>query len=134
MSSITDGFRDAFLAGVGAVALGAEKSKELVDQLIAKGEITVDQGKQLNEELKHHAVVATTNLREDAIASQMAAMTAEERAAFVAKVAEMAATVDAKQASAAGKADAEAEAEVIEVVDADTPEAADAQEGETPAQ
>ena len=51
MTALTDGFKDVFLAGVGAMALGAEKSKELVDQLIAKGEITVEQGKEINAEL-----------------------------------------------------------------------------------
>ena len=56
MSSITDGFKDIFLAGIGAMAMGAEKSKEIVDQLIAKGELTVEQGKQLNTELAHRAV------------------------------------------------------------------------------
>lgn len=41
------------LAGIGAVAVTAEKSKELVDELVVKGELTVEQGKVLNEELKH---------------------------------------------------------------------------------
>ena len=31
----------------------AEKSKEVVEQLVKKGELTVEQGKVLNEELKH---------------------------------------------------------------------------------
>ena len=61
MSGITDGFKDIFLAGIGAMAMGAEKSKEIVDQLIAKGELTVDQGKQLNSELVHRASEATAN-------------------------------------------------------------------------
>ncbi|WP_241159512.1 hypothetical protein [Adlercreutzia sp. ZJ176] len=108
MSSITDGFRDAFLAGVGAVAMGAEKSKELVEQLIAKGEITVDQGRQLNEELKHQAVTVTATLREESIAAQLSAMTAQEREAFAAKVAEMAAAANAKDALKDEPADAPA--------------------------
>ena len=40
MTTIADGLKDVFLAGVGAMALGAEKTQELVEQLIAKGEIT----------------------------------------------------------------------------------------------
>lgn len=129
MSNITDGFRDAFLAGVGAVALGAEKSKELVDQLIAKGEITVEQGRQLNEELKHQAVSATATLREESIAAQMAAMTAEERDAFAAKVAEMAAAANAKEAPAAS-ADASAAAEA----EAEAEAAAEAEPASAPAE
>ena len=42
------------LAGIGAVATTAEKSKEVVDALVKKGELTVEQGKILNEELKHN--------------------------------------------------------------------------------
>ncbi|MEG2801954.1 MAG: aspartyl beta-hydroxylase, partial [Longicatena sp.] len=42
------------LAGVGAVASTAEKSKDVVEQLVKKGELTVEQGKVLNEELKHN--------------------------------------------------------------------------------
>ena len=49
--NLSDGVRKAFLAGVGAVAIGAEKSQELVDDLVRKGELTVEQGKGLNEEL-----------------------------------------------------------------------------------
>jgi hypothetical protein len=48
MTAIGDGFKNIFLAGIGAMAITGEKSKELVDQLVAKGELTVDQGKQIN--------------------------------------------------------------------------------------
>lgn len=41
------------LAGIGALATTAEKSKEMLDELVKKGELTVEQGKTLNEELKH---------------------------------------------------------------------------------
>ena len=43
--SIEDGFKDIFLAGVGALAITGEKAKEVVDTLIEKGSITVEQGK-----------------------------------------------------------------------------------------
>ena len=32
----------------------AEKSKEVLDELVKKGELTVEQGKVLNRELKHN--------------------------------------------------------------------------------
>ena len=54
MTTIADGLKDVFLAGVGAMALGAEKTQELVEQLIAKGEITVEQGKEINSEVLRH--------------------------------------------------------------------------------
>ena len=41
-----------FFAGIGTLALTYEKANELVKDLVEKGKITVDQGKQLNEELK----------------------------------------------------------------------------------
>ena len=42
------------LAGIGAVAVTTEKSKEVLDEMVKKGELTVEQGKALNEELKHN--------------------------------------------------------------------------------
>ena len=42
-----NGLKKLLLAGVGTVAVTAEKSKE-------KGELTVEQGKFLNQELKHN--------------------------------------------------------------------------------
>ena len=39
---ISDGLRKIFLAGVGAVATTADAAKDLVDQLVKKGELTVD--------------------------------------------------------------------------------------------
>lgn len=40
------------LAGIGTMAVTYEKSKEVVDELVKKGEIAVGDGKELNEELK----------------------------------------------------------------------------------
>lgn len=47
-----DGLRKVVLAGIGALATTYEKGSELVDELVKKGEITVEQGKTLNTELK----------------------------------------------------------------------------------
>ena len=51
MDKLSDNLKKIFLAGIGAVAVTAEKSKDLLDE---KGELTVEQGKVLNEELKHN--------------------------------------------------------------------------------
>lgn len=119
MANMTDniagGFKDIFLAGVGALAIGAEKSKDLVDQLIAKGELTVEQGKELNEELKHKAADTATDLHEDLIAAHMATMTPEQRQAFADKVAELAASDDLEPADI--KAGFEEEARVVAQVE-----------------
>ena len=47
-----DGIKTFFLAGVGAVALTAEKSQEIIADLVKKGELTVEQGKDLNKGLQ----------------------------------------------------------------------------------
>lgn len=52
-NGLTDGIKKLLLAGIGAAATGAERSQEILDDLVKKGELTVEQGKTLNEELKH---------------------------------------------------------------------------------
>lgn len=49
----SESMKKVMLAGIGAVAATAERSREIVDELVEKGELTVEQGKVLNEELKH---------------------------------------------------------------------------------
>lgn len=99
MANLSDGFKDIFLAGIGAMAITGEKTKELVDQLISKGELTVDQGKQINTELKHKAEDVAQNVRYDVLEARMAVMTPEDRAAFAAKAAEIAEQANAKAAA-----------------------------------
>lgn len=96
LNDITDGVRKLFLAGVGAVALGAEKTQEVVSDLVKKGEITVEQGKALNEELTRKAKEAVASTTDAALKSRLKAMTPDERAAYAAKVAKMAADLDAE--------------------------------------
>lgn len=54
MEKFSDNIKKVILAGIGAVAVTAEKSKDLLDEMVEKGELTVEQGKVLNEELKHN--------------------------------------------------------------------------------
>ncbi|GKX68674.1 phasin family protein [Inconstantimicrobium mannanitabidum] len=44
--------KKALLAGVGAVATTYDKAEELVGQFVEKGKLTVEEGKELSEELK----------------------------------------------------------------------------------
>lgn len=53
-SMFSDDLKKIFLAGIGAVAITGEKSKQIIDELVKKGELTIEQGKTLNEELKHN--------------------------------------------------------------------------------
>lgn len=47
--------RKLLLAGIGSVATTYEKAESIVDELVKKGEIAVNEGKELNEELKRKA-------------------------------------------------------------------------------
>lgn len=126
MANLGDGFKDIFLAGVGAMAITGEKAKDLIDQLIEKGEITVDQGKQINSELKHKAEDVAATLRYDALEARMAAMTPEERTEFAARAADLAAKANvaaAAKEAAVGDASAVSTAETVSAEDAETQEA-----------
>lgn len=87
--SIEDGFKDIFLAGVGALAITGEKAKEVVDTLIEKGSITVEQGKDINQELQHKATQTISKVREEAVAQTLKTMSPEERDEFAAMVARL---------------------------------------------
>ena len=54
MERLTDGLKKILLAGIGTVAVTAEKSKEVLDDMVKRGELPVEQGKVLNQELKHN--------------------------------------------------------------------------------
>ncbi len=92
------------LAGIGAVAVTAEKSREIVDELVKKGEITVAEGKVLNEELtrkmkdkvhdviRDHVSVTVTKTEEQTaqdVLNHLDKMSAEELSAIKAKLAEL---------------------------------------------
>ena len=54
MDQITSGLRKLILAGIGAAAIAKEKGGEVLELLSKRGEVTVEQGKVLNEELKRN--------------------------------------------------------------------------------
>lgn len=54
LKSLGEDLKKIMLAGIGAVAITSEKSAELIDDLVKKGQVTVEQGKELNEELKRN--------------------------------------------------------------------------------
>lgn len=123
---MSDGLRRAFLAGVGAVALTAEKSQQVVDEFVKKGELTVEQGKALNAELTRKAKEAfdttVTGAADSALRAKLEGMTPEERAAYAKKVADMSADIEAKKAEAAAEASAEDADAVEDAVEPDDAE------------
>ncbi len=118
MTTIADGLKDVFLAGVGAMALGAEKPQELVEQLIAKGEITVEQGKEINSEVLKRAQATaervsqqTQTATDEAVRqAKAAASQAEERAKTAASLAKE----DAESAVSWGRSQAEMAADAVQ--------------------
>ena len=97
--NLSKDFKNIFLAGIGAAAMTMEKSKEIIDVLVKKGELTVEQGKVLNEELKHNIKekvkenVPVTIIKNDASANylinHMDKMNKEELAAIRSKLDEI---------------------------------------------
>lgn len=122
-----EGLRKAFLAGVGAVAATAEKSQQVVEEFVKKGELTVEQGRALNAELTRKAkdvIDSTVNGASDAaLRAKLEGMEPEERAAYAQKVAEVVEAIEADRAKAADEACAEDAADEAE--DAVEPDAAE---------
>lgn len=108
---ISDGIYKAFLAGVGAVASGAEKGQQVIDDFVKKGQITVEQGKNLNSELtrkvKETFDSTVSGASDSVLRSKLESMTPEQRAEYTKKVADMSAAIDAEGAGAAEDAVAE---------------------------
>ena len=111
---LNEGLRKIFLAGVGAVATTAETAKDVVENLVKKGEITVEQGKVLNEELKknarekmkEHVSVTVVKEYKDAMTA-VDHMKEDELEALKAKIAEVEKAAAQKAAEKAAKEAAE---------------------------
>ena len=108
----TDGIKKVFLAGVGAVAMGAEMSQDLVDDLIKKGELTVEQGKSLNEEIARKVKETADEAYDEVLRSKFRGMTVEERAAWIERAKKIAEDLEVEDAEFEVEEDAEAEDEV----------------------
>ena len=90
-AGITDGMKKLMLAGIGAMAVTAERTKEVVDDLVAAGELTVEQGTALAEEAKKQAVdhaVKAADAGTD-IAEQLVYLSADQLDRVRAKLAEI---------------------------------------------
>lgn len=91
---IGEDIRKILLVGIGAAAETAERGRDIVNELVKKGELTVEQGKVLNEELKHNVAEkvrehVTVTVSEDAPEKAVENMSDEELAALKAKIAEV---------------------------------------------
>lgn len=80
MEKIGDGLKKILLVGIGAAATTVEKSSQIIDELVKKGEITVEQGKELNKELQHNVkkTMEARKLDAETIEAKLAKMSADE--------------------------------------------------------
>lgn len=84
-NKITEGLKTLLLAGVGAAALTVDKSQEILKDLVDRGELTVEQGKALNKELKHKVQEARQERAEEPkkdFSELLAGMSADDLAAL----------------------------------------------------
>lgn len=119
LDDMSETARKIFLAGIGAVATGAEmsgqiaeKSGALIEDLVKKGELTVEQGKTLNEELKHKASAASSDTEASILRARLRGMTPEEREAYVAKIAQIKEDLNAEPVEVDGEPVEEPDIEV----------------------
>ena len=89
-------FKQIFFAGIGAAAITAEKAHELVKELIEKGEMTIEQGTIINEELKSNigakmrsAADVVDPPKKASVVDMMESMSQEELAVIKAKLLEL---------------------------------------------
>jgi polyhydroxyalkanoate synthesis regulator phasin len=54
MADLGETMKKVLLAGIGAAAETSEKAEQLLNDMVKKGELTIEQGKVLNKELKHN--------------------------------------------------------------------------------
>lgn len=143
IDEINESMRNLVLAGIGAVAAGAEQGQKVVEELVRKGEGVVKQSKVANTELSRHAKDAASNALHDASAAahntaqeaaqgakdvvgdvmdaalkaRLSLMSDEERESYVAKVGELAQQIVEERKARAEQEAAEAEAQAAEHAD-----------------
>lgn len=130
MEKLTDNLKKVILAGIGAVATTAEKSKDVLDDMVKKGELTVEQGKVLNEELKHNLKQTVKNnvkvkvTTPEELSELLDKMTPEQLEALKAQIKAKESTVDseAEEVNAEDTVEDVENVEDAEVVEEDTKE------------
>ena len=55
--------KNIILAGIGSAAYTYEKAGKVIDDFVAKGKLTVEEGKELSEELKRNIVTKTDAIK-----------------------------------------------------------------------
>ena len=97
LENLESDFKKVLLAGIGALATTVEKSKDIVDSLVKKGEITIEQGKALNEELKRNLKEQNEEKESAAYAADICEKLEYLNAEDIAKMKEKLAELEEKQ-------------------------------------
>lgn len=100
-----DEMKKIVLAGIGAVASTVELSQQMVEKLVKKGELTVEQGKVLNEELTRNvkdSFSKTANMGQSSqskatIFDEVENLTDDERTELLKKLTEMETSVEGEE-------------------------------------
>lgn len=61
---MVDDAKNIFLAGVGAAALTYDKAVDVISQLVERGKLTLEEGKELSEELSRDAKNKANDVKE----------------------------------------------------------------------
>ncbi len=114
-NKIGDGLKKILLAGVGAVAITAEKGSEIIGELVKKGELTVEQGKELNKDLQRNFKdsMDKKGFNIDEISQKISKMSEEE----LAKIKEQIESIEKLIKEKMKKAEEDAEEAVDEAAD-----------------
>ena len=131
MDQLGESIRKLLLAGIGAAATTKEKGEEVLRELVKKGELTVEQGKVLNEELKHNlkqTVKNNVNVKvkvttPEELSELLDKMTPEQLEALKAQIKEKESTVDSEAEEVDADDTAEDDVEDVEVVEEEKKEA-----------
>ena len=123
MEKLGESLKKLLLIGIGTAAVTAEKSKEVLDDLVKKGELTVEQGKVLNKELKENVNVSVKASTPEELQTLLEKMTPEQIEQLKQQISNMEQTAEAKTETVESE---EAPAEATEDAPA-AEEAADAE-------
>ncbi len=145
--NLTEGLRKFAFAGMGAFSFTVEKSKELIDQLIARGEVTAAEGSAAREDIQKKLAAQintfTSKLRADYenasfehMLEKCASLTSEQKAQLIERLtaepekdSEPAEGSEENEVSSE-EAECEASAEEASTEEASTEEASDAPDEE----
>lgn len=96
--NLPDNVKKVLYAGIGAMAVGAEKSQDIFEDLARKGEETLEQGRTFNEEFSRKVREAADGATDEVLRSKFRGMSAEERAEWLERAKKISDDLEAEDA------------------------------------